>query len=119
MQEYLLFTVICRYWHEDTAAQSSHYFHSYAVRDRIDLTDYNDISPPRPVQWTMTDYVAVAKKVLPTTVEEKALSENFVQLVARVIIQQIPYFQQFENVLPTFITHKYSEEMSRNSEMVR
>lgn len=95
-----------------------HYFQSYAVRDRIDLTGYDDTPPPRPVQWTMENYKSVAEKVLPTPMEESVLAEHFVQLVARVMVQKMPYFNQFEGVMPTGIEHKFSEEMSQKSETV-
>jgi hypothetical protein len=78
-----------RYWRDDTPSQSLHYFHSYAVRDRINLATYSDAPPVRPTEWTMSDYLAVAQQVLPHSQDEENLHNNFIMLVARTFTHSI------------------------------
>ena len=44
--------------------------------------------------------------------------ENYVTLFARVITAEIPFFKQFEDVVPLYFIHEHSKEMERKSEVV-
>ena len=86
--------------------------------DRVDLSDCSDVPPTRPTQWTMDDSERVANKVLPSVRDEASLNDHFGYLVARVMVQRIPFFQQLEHKLPKFTSHPYSKQMSQKSECV-
>ena len=64
----------------DSQTKSLHYFYSDAVRDRIDLSAYNDC-PPHPD----TDLIQL-DTLLPSNDDHGALISNFCHLIARVLM---------------------------------
>lgn len=98
----------------DCQTQSVHYFHSYAVRDRIDLSSLSDIQLTN--QPTTSEVVS---KLLPTIHEESLIHDNFAVLLARMLCSNMKYFQwTFAGCIDWHITHRHSAEMSTKSEVV-
>ena len=97
----------------DHQARSLHYFHSYAVRDRINLSQFSDevkVPDPKCIQLD---------NILPTKEDEEELRKNFTILMARTLCDYMPFFQKFgKGALERHISHKFSVEMSKKSEIV-
>ena len=96
----------------DSQTKSLHYFQTYTVRDRIDLTSYDDTPP-------MLDKPNInTTKLLPSDSDYEELTKNFTYHVARVLKEHMPFFSTFGSGLERQIRHKYYEEMSQKSEVV-
>ena len=96
----------------DSQTQSLHYFQTYAVRDRIDLTAYDDTPPV--VDESKID----TARLLPSDSDHDELTKNFSILVARVLKQYMPFFEKFGFGLERHIRHNHYEEMGQKSEIV-
>ena len=96
----------------DSQTRSLHYFHTYAVRDRIDVTHLDD-EPSLP---SMDDIEVTT--VLPTEQDQKVMKGLFGIHVARVLKKHMPFFTKFGEGLERHIKHDYSKEMSQESEVV-
>lgn len=96
----------------DYQTRSLHYFHSYAVRDRVNMDNFDDsVHTP--------DITAVDLEVLlPSKEDEADLYANMGILIARILKKYIPFFKEFGKGVERHIMHKYSEEMSRKSSVV-
>lgn len=101
-----------RQMRSDHQTRSLHYFHTYAVRDRIDLSGISDQAPS--VQISSIDLT----KLLPNADDDECLRRNFAILIARVLRQYSQYFSRFGQAVEGHIEHKYSREMSFKSEVV-
>lgn len=55
---------------------------------------------------------------IPSPDEHAQLKDEFVILVLRILTKHCKYFQQFANIVPAHIPHQYSNEMSRQSQVV-
>ena len=97
---------------EDNQTQSLHYFHVYGVRDRIDLSNYDDQQPTPDISSISID------KFLPSKEDESALCANLSILIGRVLKKHMPFFKEFGNGLERHIRHEYSEEMGMKSNVV-
>ena len=95
----------------DTHKQTLHYFQSYAVRDRIDLSKCED-APSLPDLQN-----ANVKDVLPTEADNTSLKQNFVSLTSKIVHRCMPYFKKQIGVLEP-IPCEYSKEMSKKSNVV-
>ena len=96
----------------DLQTLSLHYFQSYAVRDRIDLSSFNsEINVPDISEISLESF-------LPSPSDERILKENFSVLIGRVLIKHVPFFKEFGSGLEKHIMHEYSVEMARKSEVV-
>ena len=96
----------------DSQTKPFHYFNSYAVRDRIDLSAYNDCpSLPDP------DLIQL-DTLLPSNDDHLALIVNFCHLIARVLMSYTPFFSKLGDGLERHIKHEYYSEMSPKSEVV-
>ena len=96
----------------DNQTKSLHYFHVYDVRDRIDLTDYDDEEPTPDISSISLD------SILPSADDDLALRTNYSILIARVLRKHMPFFKDFSVGLERHIRHEYYEEMSTKSEVV-
>ena len=89
----------------ETHSKSLHYFHSFAVRDRCDITGLAD-EPSLPDM----DNINV-DLVLPTAADHISLKKNMTILMTRIIHKRIKFFN--ENVkVERHIAHCFSKEMS-------
>ena len=92
---------------------SLHYFHAYAVADRIDFSKLSD-TPPMSLGTE-----AQAFMILPSLEDDSDLEENFKILIARVLCENLPFFKEtFDGVVTWHIKHCYYEEMSKKSDIV-
>ena len=100
----------------DNATVSLHFFQSYAVRDRINLSSASeDINPF--LEKPVSDLPV--KSLLPSVSDDVALLSNLSVLIGRVIVEDLSYFSEtFERVVPNHIKHQYTCEMSQKSETV-
>ena len=105
-------TVKPRDMRSDRQARSLHYFHLYAVRDRIDASHLSEeprlVEPDAPVE-----------ELLPTVEDEHMMLANFEVLIGRTLVQHMPFFYRgFSDVVVQHIPHRFSEEMSQKSDVV-
>ena len=100
--------------HETTDMQASslHYFHSFAVKDRCDVSALND-NPSRP---DLTSFSI--DEVLPTAADYTSLMTNYTIIAARIIQKHIPFFKKNVKKVIRHIPHSHSREMSQKSEVV-
>ena len=96
----------------DCQTQALHYFHMYAVRDRVNLAEFRD-NPSLP-DVSLSDL----KKILPTTRDQEMLQKNFAILIARTLTKHMPFFKKFGSGLERHLVHERYEEMSTKSEVV-
>lgn len=76
-------TVKQRYMRYGIAKPNSiHYFHSYAVADRIDLSGTSETVLPLP----SVDAEQLSISLLPSTDDDESISNNFAILVSRVLV---------------------------------
>ena len=97
----------------DHQTRSLHYFHTYAVRDRMDLTDVSDQRPVIDLKTINLD------NILPISDDRKELLKNFGILFARTLKKHMPYFAEFGKGIERHIQHEFYHEMSQKSEVVR
>ena len=109
-------TVRQRYLRSDSYHSSSlHYFHSYAVKDRVNcfsLSDAPNLNPD-------LDSRELASLMLPSLEDDKILFENFKVLFSRILLENVEYFKDtFDGTVTWHIKHCYYEEMSMKSDVV-
>ncbi len=97
----------------DHQTRSLHYFHTYAVRDRIDLSKFSSDLPVPDV--SKFDW----QKLLPSNDDKKVLYENVAILIGRCLKKNMPFFAKFGAGLEKHILHEFSDQMSAKSEVVR
>ena len=96
----------------DNQSKDLHYFHLYALKDRIDLSEASE----DPLNLNPDVVLAT---LIPTGDDIKEMMSNFRVLIARQLIQYFPYFQQhFSDVVQQHIPHPHQAEMKEISEVV-
>lgn len=96
----------------DHQTQSLHYFHTYAVRDRVDVSSYSSESKLPDIKSMQLD------NLLPSLLDDKVLTHNFAVLVGRTLNKYMPFFSKFGKGIDRHIVHEYSSEMAKKSEVV-
>lgn len=96
----------------DHQTKSLHYYHAYAVRDQIDLTNFED-SPSQPKCEDID-----VEGLLPSAQDDQDIRANFGFLVARVLQKYMPFFKNFGKGTGRRLRHEYSCEMGQKSEVV-
>ena len=84
----------------------------YAVQDRVQGLHLPD---NQPVASVATLPLAT---FLPNVDDCVALRSEFIVLVARVLIQYLPWFSCLKPVIPDHMPHEYTDLMSTKSEIV-
>lgn len=109
-------TVRQRYMRVDSRGTLSlHYFHFYGVLGRV---TFNHLSPLPPSNISVDPQKAM-KILLPSTADDEKLSENFITLISRILVNEIDIFKfSFSDIVEWHISHKYSKEMSQKSKVV-
>ena len=103
-----------RYIRSNQQTQSVHYFHSYAIKDRVDISTLSDV-PPQNLPSTSE----VLSKVISSAHEESIIHDNFAVLLGRMLCSNLKIFKEtFADILDWHIPHKYSKEKSKKSEVV-
>ena len=108
-------TVKVRFMRFDKGNISLHYFHSYAVLDRIDLSGLSDSY----VASCLPSPRNIAASLLPSEPDDQSLKRHFSILVSRVLVTHIKFFSfGFDDVVQWHIEHKFSNEMAKKSVVV-
>ncbi len=95
--------------------QDIHYFHHYAVLDRIDFSHLSDQVLPT----LQTDVNQVALSLLPIVDDDLDLRRNTCVIISRILYKNFPFFQLcFDEIIDWRIEHPYSKEMSAKSVVV-
>ena len=109
------YTIKPRYMGLDHQNQSVHYLNSIAVKDRIDLFSFSDEAVSSP----LSPNLATANILLPSIGDDTEIRSNFLFLVKKVVIEHLDYFaKSFGDVTERHISHKYSTEMQKKTEIV-
>ena len=108
-------TVTARYMRPELQNQSLHYFYSFAILDRVNLSGFSNHFPA-----TCTDSpLNTALSLLPSVENDEKLLHNIAILISRVLVTHMPFFQfAFNDVTTWHIHHKFYKEMSKKSEVV-
>jgi L1 cell adhesion molecule like protein len=103
-----------RHMRLDRQNKSLHYFHSFAVKDRVNLHNVSDTPP--------TELPAVSEAVemlLPNEDDHAAICDEFAILVAQMMCDNMQYFKEnYGDIVQRHIPHQYEQEMSSKSEVV-
>uniref|UniRef100_A0A1X7TRN2 DUF6589 domain-containing protein n=1 Tax=Amphimedon queenslandica TaxID=400682 RepID=A0A1X7TRN2_AMPQE len=97
------------YQRMDYQTVSRHYFHCYAVRDRVNLNRASD---------SLRDGVIDIQQLLPCDNDDLKMRKNFSVLITRILVKNFEPFKNQEHSVVWHIPHKYSKEMERKSEIV-
>ena len=101
-----------RHQASDKPNKSIHWFHLNAVKDRVSASGYSDDGPLKKAEevenW----------EVLPSSKDTQDILHDFIPLVARVIVDRIPAFKHFKDVVVRHLPHHYSDVMKEKSEQV-
>lgn len=97
----------------DHQTRSMHCFHTYGVRDRVDISSLSsETRLPDDVDLIQLD------NLLPSSGDDRELLQNFGVFVARTLMKYVPFFEKFGKALERHIVHEFSEEMAKRSEVV-
>ena len=105
-----------RHMRVDRRNKSLHYFHLYAVENRVDFVSLSDDTPDNS---GITDLRSVAESLLPTPRDDEVLKQNISILISRVLCKHIPFFKiSCDDLVKQHIEHMYYEAMSAKSVVV-
>ena len=108
--------VLARHMRIDKRNQSLHYFHVYAVENRVDFVSLSDQPPDNSA---IIDFRSAAKSLLPSPSDDVALKRNISTLISRVLCANVEFFKMsFDKQVEQHIRHRYYEEMSAKSVVV-
>lgn len=91
---------------------SMHWSNAIAVKDRCDFSALAD-EAPLPILLSSD-----ANGYLFNSTDLKELLKNVSILVERVLVQHIPSFSKYSNLVVDHISHQFSSEMSTHSQVV-
>ena len=113
---YLICAFSCRYMRSDHFQNRSlHYFNSFAVKDRIPLSQLMVYNPA-----AQSQSCHIAESILPSVADDVAITKGLSTLVSRILTKNVPFFNMsFSDVIDWHMPHQFSEEMSKPSEVVR
>ena len=96
----------------DHQTKSFHYFHSYAVHDRIDLSGYSNQIPDIDIEsLPLTTF-------LPSLNDCKKLRDNYIVLASRVLVTHLPFLAPLKGCVPQHIEHVHLKELTKKSDVV-
>ena len=108
--------VYTRHMRIDHRNKSLHYFHMYAVENRV---HFSELSEECPDNSHVLDFQSVAKSLLPSSRDDSTLKKNIAILISRVLCKYLKFFKlSFDDVVKKHIQHRYYEEMSSKSSVV-
>ena len=94
--------------------RSLHYFQTYAVKDRVNLSHLTDDKPQ-----SIPLVEDAVKKLIPTSNETDSLRDDFIILLAQFLCDYLTYFKDnFKDVVNYHILHIHSMGISHKSEVV-
>lgn len=105
-------TIKPRYMRFDRQTQSLHYFHSYAIKDRINLSDKSDVLPDPPTNPNLLS-------LLPNSDDISEMKRLFGIHVSRIMVENFSFMKTgFVDAVEWHIQHKFYDEMSEKSDTV-
>ena len=96
----------------DRRDKDHHWFHLYAVRDRICDPNLADNAPISEVS------TLPLKTFLPSAADCYKLQTEFSTLIGGVLVKNVSFFSQFQENVLDHIKHRYSADMARKSKTV-
>ena len=107
-------TVYRRYLRCDQQNISIHYFHSFALKDRVNFSNMSDSFPTN--QPGLSD---VLSKLLPNKDDDTQIHNEFAILLSWMLCTHIKFFKDtFADVIDWHIPQKFTAEMSKKSVVV-
>ena len=101
-----------RYMRSDRQTTSLHYFHAYAVLDRVNVSAMSN-------QVSFVDsQTSDLNALLPSAEDDKNIKAHFCTLVSRILVKYLPHLLPYASCVNDHILHKYSKEMSMKSKVV-
>ena len=109
------YTEVKRYQTSEAGNKSQHFFQYYAVKDRIDFSHLST----KPPDVSALSKRQLCQSMLPSESDDATMRRNISFLVARVLCEHIPYFQQtYDGGVKKHIKHRFYQQMSSKSEVV-
>lgn len=105
--------VVPRHKRIDKQTKSLHFFQSFAVRDRVDLSSASE--DPNPFLYKQITELPV-NDLLPSLSDDQTLLNNISILIARILVKEVHYFSDTFHDVAT--SHMHYQEMSKKSETV-
>ena len=103
-----------RFMRSDHQTRLLHYFHHFAVKDRVDMHSFSETPPPLP----SSDVLTLAQGILPSSLDNKTLKENLAVHISCILTSHMLFFADSQNTVTRYIPHKYSKEMAQKSTVV-
>lgn len=101
---------------EGSGNKSLHFFHSYALLNRVDFNDLPDFHLPTCHNSPKNR----ALSLLPSADDGRLLRQDFITIISRILATHIPFFKwTADDVVEWHIKRKYYEQMSSKSVVVR
>ena len=89
-----------------------HWCNHIAYLDRVNPTHLLDNGP-------VADLHGVPNSTfLPSLTDQNSLLSDFTVLIGRVLVENLPAFEIFKDVVPLHIRHKFSDELQKKTETV-
>ena len=104
--------VKARYQTKSQNNKSLHYFHAYAVKDRIVSEDPENSNPQKSI-----DEIEM-EEFLPTPEVQEAIVSDLVNIIPRVLVRYLTPYSIFKKAVIYHIPHLHTEEMKKKSEVV-
>ena len=92
--------------------KSLHYFHAYAVKDRVISKGLDNTRPQKSI-----DEVEM-QEILPTAEVQESIISDLSKLIPRVIVAFLPPYKSFRKAIQYHLPHPHSQEMEGKSEVV-
>jgi hypothetical protein len=96
----------------DNQNKDLHWCNHNAYLDRVNPTHLPDNAPIADLQDVPNS------TFLPSLGDHNLLQADFTVLIGRVLVENLPAFNIFKDVIPQHLKHAYSEEMKKKTETV-
>ena len=95
--------------------ESIHYFHSYAIADRVDFSSLSD----QVIPTHQCNKEQLALSLLPAPEDDEVIRDNIMVLISRILFESMDFFRlSFDGVVEWHIKHEFYKEMSAKSIVV-
>ena len=112
MEDNLELTVRVREMRQDDRDKSVHFFHHYALKDRVDSSHLSSYQPQ-----CLASSLCPAD-FLPSAEDYRILRNNFVIHLARIAVKKLTSFRFLQEGVPQHIHHPHSKDLSQPSQFV-
>lgn len=101
-----------RHESSDIHTNAIHYFHSFAVKDRVDMSSFSD----NPSLCDNNDTNVFV--LLPSENDNISMRKNVTVIISRLLRKHFKFFKDNVGPILHHIPHKYSQEMPQKSHVV-